>query len=429
MGLGVLGAGRANVRVEVARGAGGPARCSVRARWTVKVPRLTARDYQVLGVLAQARCLSHAQVLRLFWPLQDASVCRRRMGLLSKEPRALVKSVQWYTRAGRQRAWALTPAGYIEAEKELGEALDVARDDIGVEYLEHHVHLSELFVGLLAAGVETRAAAAGRLRGPERSRALAACYARARHPYFRWVVSGDRELPWRQPEGGALRERLIRPDAILEFPHSRRRFLVESEMGTHTIAAASPWKPGATTAKANRYEAYCSGLASVQPRATWYQARFPDGFPPEVLFLVRNQGRADSVKAALKGWAARHPTAACSFRVSTVEQALAEYVPLTGQQRTAEGAGHPPPPRSSAARPNEPEATLQSDGGLHLDAAELAALRQFLAAVASEYKARRDRARIQRAEVPDYPPGMRTLHFALQRSPWPARPGASHLPI
>lgn len=374
--------------------------------------KLTARDRQLLAVLAEARCLAGPQVRRLFWPAQAIQQSYRRLTRLSSGRGAVVKALTWHTREGKQLAWTLTAAGYIEAEVELEAELDAARDDVGVDYLEHHVLLTEVYVGLLAAGIEGRGQVPPGLTALQRAKALQWVHVRAAHPAFKWTVTGDRELPWRQPENGVLRERVLRPDAILEYPQARRRFLIESEMGTHTISAVSPWKPGATTAKADRYEAFASGLASTQPRRTWYQARFPDGARPEVLFLVRSEGRAKTVEKALEEWRRKHATATCTFRAGTVAQVMPELLSLAGYAPSAKRRQ----PEEDAART---DAGLQSartpDGAVQLTEAEAEALRRFFHSTHADFKKRRDMARTQRAQLPEYPEGMQEMQVVLKR--------------
>lgn len=294
----------------------------------MKAWRLGARDYQLLAVLAEARCLAAEQLRRLFFRGQDEKAFRRRMKKLGEGERALLKRVEWFDRTGTKRAWALTPAGYVEAERFAEMEVEVPRDDIGAEFLDHHVLLTELLVGLLAAPVD--AAVAKLNLTPRRRQQLGSIYARAAHPAFTWCVVGDRDLPWKQPSGAKLEARLLRPDAFLTIPGRRRRIFVESECGTHTIVSASASKTGATMAKMDRYEAFCTLVSGPATRRTWYAERFPDGLKPEVLFLVRSAVRQASVQRALDSWRRAHPTAVCGFRVATVEVAIAELLPAVG---------------------------------------------------------------------------------------------------
>lgn len=366
----------------------------------MKPVKLGERDLHLLAVLAEARCLSTEQVRRLFFRGSDASLLGRRLRKLSGSARALVKRVEWYDRSGAKTAWALTPAGYAEAEALIEQELDVPRDDIGAEYLDHHVLLSELYVGLLAADVDAQLARVGRTA---KRQELGRVFARARHPDFRWVVVGDRELPWKQAVGAKLEARLLRPDAFLELPGQRRRVFVESEMGTHTIAAASASKTGATTAKMERYEAFCS-LVSGPSKRSWYAERFADGWKPEVLFLVRSKVREGSVQRAVDAWRRAHAHAVCGFRVATVETALAELLPVLGKAAPAVPAAKGGSLQTQPA-PREPVLSLE----------EVKALRSFFAAVSAEWKRRRDAARAANHPVPEYPPGTKDVHALYER--------------
>ena len=208
------------------------------------------------------------------------------------------------------RPWCLTPAGYVEAERFAEAERDVPRDDIGAEFLDHHVLLTDLLVGLIAVPVD---AAVAKLDAKVRRQMIGRIFARASHPAFRWAVVGDRDLPWKQPNSGKLEARVLRPDALLELVGSRRRIFVESEIGTHTIVAVSASKTGATTSKMDRYESFCTLVSGPATRKTWYAERFTDGFKPEVLFLVRTALRAASVQRAAAAWRAAHPMAVCTL--------------------------------------------------------------------------------------------------------------------
>lgn len=382
-------------RVAAARGGPGEGR--------VKAMRVGDRDYQLLSLLAEARCLSVEQVRRLFFPKSVESISRRRLKKLSEGPRPLLKRIDWYSRTGVQHAWGLTSEGYVEAERFLERELEVPRDDIGAEYLDHHVLLSELLVGLLIPQVEVAIQRLGPLS--VRRQELATVYARALHPSFRWRVVGDRDLPWKQPAGAKLEARILRPDAFLEIPSARRRIFVESEMGTHTIVSASASKTGATNAKMGRYEAYCALASSPASRRSWYAERFQDGLKPEVLFLVRTAARQTSVERAVAEWRSAHPNSVCGFWVATVDAALAQLRGVVGvvpQQLSVEDC-----PTAAGA------AAATSVG--QLSKAELGALTNYFASAQAEYKARRDRARAAGQSAPDYPSSSAEVHLILER--------------
>jgi len=366
----------------------------------MKALKLGDRDYQLLAVMAEARCLSAEQLRRLFFRAGDESIMRRRMAKLAAGPRGLVKRVEWYERSGVKFAWCLTPAGYAEAERFTESPRDVPRDDIGAEFLDHHVLLTDLFVGLLAAPVD---AAVAKLDARLGRQQIGRVFARGAHPGFRWLVVGDRDLPWKQPNAGQLEARVLRPDALFELLASRRRIFVESEIGTHTIVAVSASKTGATTSKMDRYESFCTLLSGPATRKTWYAERFSDGFKPEVLFLVRTALRATSVQRAVEAWRIAHPLAVCTFRVATVEQAVTSLLPQVSS------ATAPSPGASEKVAPPVPK----SPGVLA--APDVKVLLNYFASAQADFKARRDRARASGAVPPAYPTNEREVYALLQR--------------
>lgn len=256
----------------------------------MKALKLVDRDCQVMAVLAEARCLSAEQLRRLFFRAEDESVMRRRLRRLSEGKGALLRRLTWYDRSGAKHAWALTPAGYVEVERTLEREVEVPRDDIGAEYLDHHVLLTELLVRLLVVPVEAAVAKLPpALSRRERGQQLGGIYARALHPsLWRVVVT---ETFRGQPVGPKLELWVLRPDAVLEAPSRRRRIFVESELGTHTIVAVSASKPGATISKVERAQAFCTLMSGGASRRTWYAERFPDAMKPEVLLCAARSAR------------------------------------------------------------------------------------------------------------------------------------------
>jgi hypothetical protein len=198
--------------------------------------------------------------------------------------------------------WAVTLAGYALAVQQLGAERKLTREDVGPAFLEHSMTLTDLFVGLAAPYV-----AGG---------------ARAAELPFWWDPIDSKQLPWEEYDSNAekLRARRIVPDAVLEIPGVRRRYFVECEMGTHSIAAASDEKAGATLAKTERYDEFFSG--------GFYAQSFPDEWPAEVLYLVRTDSRKASVNAALEKWARGRTGIAVRARASTLANAEAELRPL-----------------------------------------------------------------------------------------------------
>jgi hypothetical protein len=221
----------------------------------------------------------------------------------------------------------LTPAGYALAAGELARVLKAFRADGGAVFAEHFIFLTDLFVQLvrphLSAGLPPRALP------------------------FRWNVAEDVELPWRdKDDAGCEKARVIRPDAVLEVPSSQRRFFIECEMGTHTLTPLGPDKPQATVRKLQRYDAYVSGFADVPGRLSHYRKKYPDGWPCEVLFLVRTESRRRATEAALRACLETLAGTRLTTHAFTLEEAAAHC------------ANSPPPPE----RPDAPQPPPASRG-------------------------------------------------------------------
>ena len=80
---------------------------------------------------------------------------------------------------------------------------------------------------------------------------------------FRWVPSEDLELPFESYEiGHGRRDRRLQPDAVLEDPARRCRYLVEYETGSASVR--SEHHKSATLAKICRYAEFCSCPLAAQ---------------------------------------------------------------------------------------------------------------------------------------------------------------------
>lgn len=335
--------------------------------------------------LVEARCLSRAQAGRLFWPGRSESRLRTRLSELVKGE--VLRKLSWYDRMGENVAYSLGPVGVRRAEALLEVELGAAREDISAAHLEHHLLLTELFVGLLAAPLEARLAKEG--SKPKRAGA-GGPHAAVSHPGFTWQVTGDIDMPWRQAVAGALESRVLRPDAVLVVPAHKRRLFIESETGTHSIATSNAQRFGATLNKMARYEAYCT--TGPGNGGTWYASRYSDGYKPEVLFLVPTKARRDSVREAIAGWLKKHPMASVRFRAALVEEEVRALVPVVWTGVTPAG-------RSSFT----------------ISLEEAKALRAFYDVVLGEVKEKRDRARALNAAKPPYPPGTNAFAALLKR--------------
>lgn len=365
-------------------------------------PVVTLRDKQMLAVLAQARCLSTEQLRRLFFPHQRqgrGSAVERRLRALAAMKPALIEPHRWTNESGRHTVWALAPYGAELAERELDVELSHVDLNVSLDYIEHHILLSELFVGLLELPLKAKPAPPATLSARERQRALPSLYARAHHPSFEWCVRGDLAQPWKQPDGGQLRARLIRPDALLELPKLRQRIFVEAERGTHSVAATSGRKPGATSAKMDNYSAFCDGLATLQPRRTWYQQKHPDGFAPRVLFLVASERRRASVDAAIAAHAKKGPTS-CVFQAATTSEAVSALARLLGVEATADV---------------KPAASREALSSLTLSTQDYGAFREFYESVLTHFRGLRAKAAERKETKPPYPHRTDEVHRLLVR--------------
>ncbi len=299
--------------------------------------RLQQGDRAVLALLGLCRYLTGGQVVALgVAGRSEKAVARRLRGLAGEgasaraRPAPLLRAVPYRTYAGEAaRLWGLGPAGAAAASRELARDVKALRADVGAVFAEHFVCLTDLFVQLarpyLAAGIPPAALP------------------------FRWNVAEDVELPWREPdEAGCARARVIRPDAVLEAPATRRRFFIECEMGTHTLTPLSPDKPQATVRKLERYDAYVSGLADVPSRRSHYQRKYPDSWPCEVLFLVRSESRQRATEAALLARLSGLAGTRLTARAFTLQQAAAH---CAAHSPPAPALGPPAPGGPDAASP------------------------------------------------------------------------------
>jgi hypothetical protein len=330
---------RGGVRCEVMErqlngyGAGGPDASSGNAC------RITDGDRALISLLSMTRYLTRAQAHLLRWPGRDVSVARKRLlqlagigrGRTSGDRRPIRGVLDppylrrlWYRRATGERVemWALSRYGEALAAELAGRPPRKYAGDVGEPLREHWAALTDLFVQLvvplLARGISPHALP------------------------LRWDAQDGTELPWREYDAtaGKVRERLMVPDAVLELPAARRRYLVECEMGSHSIVAASDEKAGATIRKAERYDEFFAGFADESARLTFYERAFGDRWPAEVVFLVRTGSRRTSVNAALERWRAERGNPIVRAHALTLEEAAREIGLVLG---TAPTCSHEPP--------------------------------------------------------------------------------------
>jgi hypothetical protein len=308
---------------------------STAPRATRRAP-LGPKDRQLVTVLGLCRYLTVQQVLTAgLGGRTEESMRNRLRGLAGQSTAfkakavrpALLRSCPFRAFDGtRLELWGLTASGYRLASEALDEPLHLPRVDIGAQFAEHFVALTDLFAQL----VRPYTAALATLP-------------------FRWDVVEDVELPWREPdETRGTRTRVLRPDAVLSVPAARRRLFLECETGSNTLVPEGPRRQ-AVRCKLERYETYTSGLAGRPERGerrTHYQRRYADGFSCEVLFLVHSERRQRNTAAALDAFFAEYPQARFAARALTLPGAVAHVRALLPPA--------PGPTPSAPARPPRP---------------------------------------------------------------------------
>jgi len=277
-----------------------------------KAKRLTERDRQLVGLMAVARYLSTEQVRTLIFPERDESVARKRLAILAGEgtrgaATPLVRRLVYRAKDWKLvTVWAPTVNGYYVAMDVLGSSLRIPAHDVAPEFLGHTIALNDLFVRLMATGDKH--------------------FARARVDRFAWRCSDSVRLPWTEYDmrAGKRNSRVIHPDAVLELPGQRRRIFIECETGSQPIASVNDDKGGATVAKIQRYESFLRGFADVSAKRTHYAEQFPDGFAPEVLFLVFSNARRESINKAIAAHTARGASS-CRFGAMVIHEASSAF--------------------------------------------------------------------------------------------------------
>ncbi len=313
-------------------------------------------------------------------------MCKRLRSLAGEGPRKFIRPyfrrLSYRTLEGRYfDLWALTAAGYAAAQTILDIPLKIPREDVGAAFREHLLTLNELLVALLAPAPGT--------------------YARAKQARFRWMTSDLVRLPWKQylQKSGRPRERVVFPDAVLELPQSRRRLFLECEMGTHSIVARTDQKAGSTLSKVENYSGFIRGFADSVTGETFYARKYPDGWTPEVLFLIRTTARVKSVNEAIAQWRAGRLGTPLAVRALTFDQARDQ---LLSNIRGTTSAPHASDNTGTTAQ-------------LRLVPTELAALREFYNATVLASKAARAKARARREPIPEYPPRTEEVQALIER--------------
>ena len=268
----------------VERRVDGPTRVDVSER--VGAVTLTERDRDLLGFLAIARRLTVEQLMRLCFPGRDTSIAYRRLALLAAVRPGGGGYVQqdWFFGGRGDRAkvaaWSVTNDGYDLVAPILPYLRAYSTTARSPTTLQHDIWLNDLFVAMATA------------RGaPVRPGDLP----------FRWLCDTGHPLAFRTLDNdAAFKTNLLRPDAMVELPHAQRRIFIEAERGTHTIAPSSATNVGGTTVKARRYSLFVAAPIDPDARMTAYRSTFPDGFRPELLFLVHSEWRRVHVIEAIQ---------------------------------------------------------------------------------------------------------------------------------
>ena len=362
--------------------------------------RLTQRDRQLMVLLAMARYLSTSQLAQLGFRGKHAKRCVARLRVLAAEGKGAVakpylRRIRFRSYAGFDDvAWALTPLGYWLAGETAGRVFRGPRATGRDEFLDHALTLNELLVRLAEPYLDNE--------GCVRATSLP----------WRWVSSESARLPWRELlAAGKTRDRLILPDAVLELPAARRRVFLECEMGTHSIE--SPSKPGATLAKAERYESFVFGFTDAARTSTFYDQSFNDRFAPEVLFLVASPTRAANINAALERWAAARGPRRLPMRAFVVDEAASRLHALLGSA---------PPPAAAGQGAAAPASSPAATGAAPLSASERRALAAFVQETLTHFKAVRAQARVKGVAPPAYPAGAEQVRELVVR--WTGGGGA-----
>jgi hypothetical protein len=351
------------------------------------------RDRQLLMALGEARVLSSKQLGELFFGGRAAEVRDGRLRGLERAgytKRSVVRKLE----GPLEVCWALGDAGCNLVESWSGvEPVDAG--ELQPEYLEHHLHVSELYVRLLGGSLGARLAQVARTGASQRNKEIRRIYARAEGRSWQWVATGSAlTLPWREYAGADAKDRLIRPDALLEFPNKKVRVFVEGETGSQPIQSRNKSRLGATSAKLDRYFQYVTNLADAANRVSWYQQRFPDGFTPELLLLVPEGRRQRNVETAVQAWRAQGAARAkLSVVVATVDGAHQRYALAAGVQ--------PPARRADAAAAPEAIANAHAAApALGVAPAEALALKEFFASVRADLKRRQAEVVALQAQTP-----------------------------
>lgn len=343
---------------------------------------LTERDRELMRALACARFLSHAQIGALIFAGKSRPVVARRLHSLAGNGTSLrtpyLRQLEFRDYSGlRRSAWTLAERGALLVSDVFGGP---SRRTLSARYLEHALLTNDLFVAL------ARSFAPADLP-----------VTMARLP-FRWLGPDRVRLDWQSYDQalGRARDRLIVPDATLELPALKRRFLLEVESGENPLQAAD--KHNATSTKLSAYASMLTGVADPTAKQTWYARAFPDLWQPEVVFLSLSAARRDSILKVIAKWRARADARArtVAFSAVAIPDAAAHFRDLVGA-----------PPAMPSPSPTAP--ALSSD-----DIAALASFyREAIATIQSVRHAIRDHKPL--SSEPSYPSSHAAVRALLEK--------------
>jgi len=252
---------------------------------------LTERDRVLLSYVGIARYATADQVHRLLFEGRSKKQTYRRLAKLCAPGGGLgegacLRRLEFRRAEGTAvPVWALSSYGRGIVGPLVPYLRPPAAHDIGHRFLEHTLVLNQVLLNLVL-----------KLRSSD----LAPL---ASLP-FRWHSEDDGTLQFKRYEHqGATAARVsavLKPDAIVEVPHRKRRLFLEAETGTQSIATAHPARSGAIVAKLRRYASFFGGLTDARSPETWYRRAYPDGFVPRVVFLVHSAERKKRVEEAVK---------------------------------------------------------------------------------------------------------------------------------
>jgi hypothetical protein len=344
---------------------------------------LTPRDRELLVHLALARHLSADQIGRLVFAGKTDSIVRRRLCRLASGKHAYVRRVPFRTRDGvRTVVWSLGSLGYLAARNLFGEIPDRPVNDPGAEFLEREVGLNELYVGL--------AAAASRKRVPL-----------DRRP-FRWLSSDSARLPWTEfdAKSKSPASRLIRPDTTVEMLEPKRRIFIELETGPLGLHRDNTHGRDALKLKAkiDRYVRFLVTPLSSLLNETFYLRAFSDGWPAELLFLVRSATRRDDIADNVAStWRPTNDRVPFTIRALTLDEAPAALCDAAKLSLDLPSLSRASPATSETLTCEEIRALYDFYNGA---IAAIAAVRQF---------AKNNPQLARRVPVPEYPANHQTV--------------------